>query len=113
MATRTQTISTVGDYEWWRRRIAISGVLIFCALAVAYLIVLGRDTALHRDIANGLILLAGSTLGSYVFGAVWDDSSKRRAIVQSAELVAAAPDATTTATTTVTSTSIPPAGAAG
>lgn len=112
--SRSSAISApTGDFEWWRRRIAIAGVLLFCALGVGYLIVFGNDTALHRDIANGLILLAGSTLGSYVFGAVWDDSSKRKAIVDTADIAVQAgadPMATmTTATTTVTTTA-PPEG---
>lgn len=109
-----RTISApTGDFEWWRRRIAIACILLFCGLGVAYLIVWGSDTALHRDIANGLILLAGSTAGSYIFGAVWDDSSKRKAIVDTADIsvqAGADPAATmTTATTTVTTTA-PPEG---
>lgn len=115
--TTAATISAAtGDFEWWRRRIAITGVLLFCAATVGYLTICGNDTALHRDIANGLILLAGSTLGSYVFGAVWDDSSKRKAIVDAADIAVSAgasPDATmTTATTTVTTTAPPTDGEA-
>lgn len=97
--------TTTVEFEWWRRRVAIAGVLIFCGLGVGYLIIWGRDMQLHRDIANGLILLAGTTLGSYVFGATWDDASKRRTIVDTADIASSAgadidPAALTTATTT-------------
>lgn len=118
MARRTRapavTFAT-GDFEWWRRRIAIGGVLVFCALVVGYLTIWGTDSILHRDIANGLILLAGSTLGSYVFGAVWDDGNKRKAIVDATDIAVSAgmpaDAAITTATTTVTTTA-PPDGEA-
>lgn len=59
--------------RWERRRIVVFGTLAFCAVAVAYLIGWGDDTALHREIATALILLAASVVGSYVFGAAWDD----------------------------------------
>jgi len=109
MARRAKAVpvTTNGDFEWWRRRVAIAGVLIFCALGVGYLIVLGKDTLLHRDIANGLILLAGSTLGSYVFGAVWDDSSKRKAIVDATDIAVAAGVAPDAALATATTSVIP------
>jgi hypothetical protein len=37
----------------------------------------GNDTELHNSIANGLILLAGSIIGSYIFGATWDDLGRK------------------------------------
>lgn len=61
---------------WTNRRRVIFGTLLYCAAAIAYLIFRGEDTRLHQDIASGLILLAASVVGSYVFGAVWDDSRK-------------------------------------
>lgn len=59
--------------SWKLRRRIIYGTLFFCAGEVLYLTVWGSDTDLHSTIANGLILLAASVIGSYVFGAVWDD----------------------------------------
>ena len=62
--------------SWKNRRRVIFATLLYCALAVGYLIFKGEDTSLHQDIASGLILLAASVIGSYVFGAVWDDTRK-------------------------------------
>lgn len=62
--------------NWKNRRRTIFATLLYCAGAVTYLIVRGEDTGLNQDIASGLILLAASVVGSYVFGAVWDDSRK-------------------------------------
>jgi len=47
--------------------------LIFCAAEIAWLTGWGHDTDLHETIANGILILAGSVIGTYVFGAVWDD----------------------------------------
>lgn len=59
--------------HWAIRRRIIIATLLFCAGETVYLTVWGRDTALHETIANGILLLAGSVIGTYVFGAVWDD----------------------------------------
>lgn len=62
--------------RWKIRRRIISSTLIFCAGVILYLVLYGKDIQLHEAIANGLILLAGSVIGSYVFGATWDDKKK-------------------------------------
>jgi hypothetical protein len=59
--------------SWRIRRRIIIGTLLFCAGEIIYLTLLGKDTSLEETIANGVLILAGSTIGSYVFGAVWDD----------------------------------------
>ena len=59
--------------SWRVRRAIIIGTLIFCAAEIVYLTVWGQDTNLAETIANGLMLLAASVIGAYVFGAVWDD----------------------------------------
>ncbi|WP_322893457.1 MULTISPECIES: hypothetical protein [unclassified Yoonia] len=59
--------------SWRIRRRVIIATLVYSALGVGYLIIFGEDLRLHEAIANGLILLAGSVVGSYVFGAAWDD----------------------------------------
>lgn len=62
------------DKPSWRiRRRIIIATLLFCAGEIVYLTLLGKDTSLEETIANGVLILAGSTVGSYVFGAVWDD----------------------------------------
>lgn len=77
------------DKQWaapWaiRRRLIIT-TLLFCAVEIIYLTVWGRDTELHQTISASLILLAGSTLGSYVFGAAWDNKNERDAEIRSRE----------------------------
>lgn len=59
--------------SWRIRRTIIVATLIFCAVEIAYLTICGKDTRLSETIANGLVILAGSVIGDYVFGAVWDD----------------------------------------
>lgn len=66
------------DKERWKiRRRIVSITLVFCALSITYLMLKGQDTQLHQAIANGLILLAGSVIGSYIFGATWDDKGRQ------------------------------------
>ena len=59
--------------SWRIRRRIIVATLLFCAGEIIYLTLWGEDTSLAETIANGVLILAGSTIGSYVFGAVWDD----------------------------------------
>jgi hypothetical protein len=62
--------------RWRHRRRIVYGTLIYCALHVSGLAIIGTDTPLRQQIALGLIALAGGTIGSYVFGAVWDDKGR-------------------------------------
>lgn len=62
-----------GKPSWRIRRRIIIATLIFCAAEVAYLTGWGDDTRLAEAIATGCLLLAGSVIGSYVFGAAWQD----------------------------------------
>jgi Na+/proline symporter len=59
--------------SWYIRRKIIILTLIFSAIIIAYLTVYGEDNRLHETIATGLIFLSASVIGSYVFGAVWND----------------------------------------
>jgi|TARA_Y100000289_G_C3923601_1_gene151936 hypothetical protein len=61
------------DNRWKIRRNIVNLTLTFSALSITYLMLKGNDTQLHQAIANGLILLSGSVIGSYIFGATWDD----------------------------------------
>lgn len=65
--------------SWRIRRRIIVGTLLYCAAMILYLAVWGKSTSLEEAIATGLILLAGSVIGSYVFGAVWDDRNVMKA----------------------------------
>lgn len=64
-----------GRPPWKIRRRIVNLTLLFCAGAVAWLLGFGQDNELHRAIATGAFLLAGSTIASYVFGAAWDDNN--------------------------------------
>lgn len=62
--------------RWTIRRRVVNLTLAFCAACILYLIIAGEDTRLHETIASGLILLSGSVIGSYIFGATWDDKGR-------------------------------------
>lgn len=64
--------------SWKHRRRIIYATLIFSAAGVAYLILRGEDTRLHETLGSGLLMLSGSVVGSYVFGAAWDDLNASR-----------------------------------
>ena len=76
-APSTVTAPYMGS--WHQRRRVIYGTLVFCGVNVGYLTAWGSDTALHQQIAIALIGLAASVIASFVFGAVWDDHSIRKA----------------------------------
>ncbi len=59
--------------SWKIRRRIIVIVLLWCGAMVTYLSILGRPIQLSETAVNGLLLLMASVIGSYVFGAVWDD----------------------------------------
>lgn len=66
------------DRSWRIRRAIIIGTIVWCVGMVTYLAVWGRDTELSQTTVNGLLLLMASVIGSYVFGAVWDDQNRDR-----------------------------------
>lgn len=73
-----QKLSGVDSRASWKiRRRIVNATLLFCAGIVLYLVFYGKDTELNQTIANGLIFLAGSTIGAYLFGATWDQKHKR------------------------------------
>jgi hypothetical protein len=71
-----KTLGTSGQ-AWKNRRRIIHITLIWCAVMVTYLAIWGRLHTVTETTILGLLALAGSTIGSYVFGAVWDDSNIR------------------------------------
>ncbi len=64
--------------SWKIRRRIIYTTLGFCAGCVVFLTLAGKDTQLNLTIANGVMFLAGSVIGSYIFGATWDDKNQNR-----------------------------------
>lgn len=61
--------------SWRYRRGLVFAVSAFCAMVIAYLTARGQDTRLAESIASGAFLLLGTVVGSYVFGAAWDDKN--------------------------------------
>lgn len=59
--------------KWENRQAIIFSTLIFCAVVVLYVMINGEDTRLNETITIGAFALAGGVIGSYVFGAVWED----------------------------------------
>ena len=68
--------------NWKIRRRVMFMTLAYIAGTVTYIIWKGSDTALYQQIAISLIAAGTAIIGSYVFGAVWDDSNKRAAMQQ-------------------------------
>lgn len=67
------------DPDAWRvRRSLVIGTILWCGGIVTFITLAGGESSLRETVAVGALTLAGSTLGSYVFGAIWDDQNKRR-----------------------------------
>lgn len=62
---------------WENRRKIIFLTLLFCGVAVMYLIVRGEDSTLNCTLASGICLLAAGTINSYIFGSAYDDYALR------------------------------------
>ena len=62
---------------WKIRRRIIYSTLIFCMLTVGFSLFQGEDKKIYETAITMSFILAGSTVGSYVFGAVWDDKGKK------------------------------------
>lgn len=67
----------IGTGSWAVRRRIIIISLIFSAGIITYLTIFGQDNRLHESIATGMIFFASSVIGSYVFGAVWEDKGRQ------------------------------------
>lgn len=64
--------------NWKYRRRVVFGSLVYIATMVVYIVWRGADSSLYRDISVALIGAGVAIIGSYVFGAVWDDRDIRR-----------------------------------
>lgn len=78
--TPTQTKEVVNELMvdgWPIRRRVMFAALAFCAGNVQYLLIWGDDTSLNKEIATTLLWVMAAIVGTYVFGAVWDDMNRR------------------------------------
>ena len=55
----------------WRRSVVIV-TLLYCAATISMVLWKGTDNTLNREAVNMLTILAGTIIGSYVFGAAWE-----------------------------------------
>jgi DMSO reductase anchor subunit len=62
--------------NWKVRRRIIIATLLFCAIVIFYCVHKGGDSRVLETAVSSAFLLAGMVIGSYVFGAVWQDVSK-------------------------------------
>ena len=60
---------------WTVRRRIVYLTLLFCAFCVLWIMIRGDDRGVNEVIVLGAFGLAFSTIGSYIFGAVWDDKN--------------------------------------
>ena len=61
--------------KWENRKRVIFLSLIFCAFCILYVMLTGEDTKLNETIVTMSFIAAISIIGSYVFGAAWDDKN--------------------------------------
>lgn len=59
--------------SWKIRRRIVIATLTFCAFCVAWIMIRGDQRSVLEVIVMCAFGLAGSTIGAYVFGSVWDD----------------------------------------
>lgn len=61
--------------KWENRRRVIFLTLLFCAGCIIYVMVQGNDTRVNETIVMMSFITMISVIGSYVFGAAWDDKN--------------------------------------
>lgn len=64
--------------NWILRRRTIYGALIYIGAHMSFILIRGADTALNQQAFIALCGAGTAIIGSWVFGAAWDDDSKRR-----------------------------------
>lgn len=66
------------EQNWKIRRIVMFLALIYIGGHVSWIIFRGADTAVNQQLGLALVAAGVAIIGSYVFGAVWDDNDKRK-----------------------------------
>lgn len=64
-----------GQRPWGFRRKVVISTLLFCALTI--LLSLTKDTTVAEAAVTSAFALAGAVIGSYIFGAVWNDKGEK------------------------------------
>lgn len=89
MSEVIQIASDLDRPQWTIRRTLVIAVLLFCAAEIVYLTGWGKDDELRATIANGIILMMGMVVSTYVLGVVWSDMSFMKASNGRAEMMSA------------------------
>lgn len=63
--------------SWKIRRRIIFSTLLFCAACIVYSMVWQERETIAEVVITNAFLAGGAIIGSYVFGAVWDDRGQR------------------------------------
>lgn len=84
------------ERSWLWRRWAVFSSLAVCDIVILYLVVLGTDTRLNQDIANGVLLLIAALVNGYVFGGVFDDRFRGKEAIAKQAVEASDPTITET-----------------
>lgn len=75
----TEVEQEINEEKWRFRRRLVLYILGFCAITIGLIIAYPSDTETMKTAANGLVLLMGTTITSYVAGAVIDDRTNMMA----------------------------------
>jgi len=59
--------------KWIYRRLVVFGSLIYSFIVLGIVTFKGGDTHINETIINDFMMLDGSIIFAYIFGAVWDD----------------------------------------
>lgn len=60
-------------YSWVNRRRVIWASLAFCAGVISYCLIDGEDTTLNQTALTCAFWAGGAIVGSYCFGAAWEN----------------------------------------
>lgn len=64
------------ERSWKYRRTTVFSTLVVCDILLVYLVIFGKDTELHRALANGILILLAAVVNGYMGWASWDDKVK-------------------------------------
>lgn len=59
--------------SWKNRRKVLFITLLFNMFCISYIMILGEDNNINEVIVMWSFILSGTCIGSYVFGATWQD----------------------------------------
>lgn len=61
--------------KWENRRRTLFATLFFCAAIIVYIVGWGEDTRLHETALQFAFITGGGVLGSYIFGACYEETA--------------------------------------